>query len=123
MKKIEKNNVFYKANRENEKFSLQQKITTLYELENYGIIDYLWEKTCPETIILFGSHAKGEAINDSDIDLFIIGKQIKIDVSSYEKKLGKELHIFFEKDIKNIPKELKNNLINGIVLRGYFKLI
>ena len=94
----------------------------MYELEESGLIEFLWQELCPEAIILYGSYAKGESINSSDIDLFIIGKEKKIKISEYEKKLGKEVHLMFN-DAKKIPKELKNNLINGIVLRGYFKAI
>lgn len=113
---------FYKAERDNEKFILYKKLSIMYELEESGLIEFLWQELCPEAIILYGSYAKGESINSSDIDLFIIGKEKKIKISEYEKKLGKEVHLMFN-DAKKIPKELKNNLINGIVLRGYFKAI
>ena len=55
--------------------------------------------------------------------IFIIGKEKKIGLEKYEKKLGKEIHLMFESSPKKISKELKNNLVNGIVLKGYFKAI
>jgi len=54
--------------------------------------------------------------------LFIIGKEKKIDIEKFEKKLGKEIHLMFN-EVEKIPKELKNNLINGIVLKGYFQVL
>jgi len=111
---------FYTAQRDSITFSRYQKISVQYELYKSGVIDKIWEELNPEAIILYGSHAKGEAIENSDIDLFIVCGQKQIDLKEYEKKLGKEIHLMF-KLTKNIPDELKNNLANGIVMKGYFK--
>jgi len=113
----------YKAERDNNKFVNLKKLSILYELEESGLIDFLWNELCPKAIILYGSHVKGESIEESDIDIFIIGKKREISLSKFEKKLGKEVHLMFEINSKKIPEELKNNLINGIVLRGYFNAI
>jgi predicted nucleotidyltransferase len=114
---------FYIAERDNEKFILYKKISIIYELNECSLVDFLWDKLSPDAIILYGSHAKGEAIETSDIDIFIIGKEKKLDLEEFEKKLNKKIHLMFDKDIKHMPKELKNNLINGIVLKGYFKVL
>ena len=113
---------FYKSNMDNEKLKVYKKIAVIYELYESGLVDYLWENLSPEVIILYGSYAKGEFISNSDIDLFIIGKEKKIDCKEYEKKIGKNIHIIFEKDSKKISENLKNNLCNGIILKGYFKV-
>ena len=113
---------FYQARRENENFILCKKISIIFELEASGVVGKLWDFLSPDAVILYGSHIKGEAIEGSDIDLFVLGKKKNIDLSEYEDKLGKEIHLIIEEDVSNIPKELKNNLINGIVLRGYFKV-
>jgi len=118
---VKKINPEYTAKRENEKFKLYKKISIIYELHESGLISFLWNKISPEVIILYGSYAKGESIGESDIDIFIIGKKKDLDLKSFEKKLGKEIHLMFDDKVKNIPNELKNNLINGIVLEGYFK--
>jgi len=124
IKRYEKRGIpFYQAERENSNFIFYKKLSILYELHESGLIDYLWENLYPEAIILYGSYAKGEATENSDIDLFIIGKEKKINLKKYEKFLGKEIHLMFESNPKKIPEELKNNLINGIVLKGYFKAI
>ncbi|MCR4327646.1 MAG: nucleotidyltransferase domain-containing protein [Nanoarchaeota archaeon] len=124
VKKIVKRNVpFYTAERNDEKFILYKKIGIIYEINESGLVDYLWENLSPDAIILYGSYAKGESTEDSDIDIFIIGHEEKIDLKKFEKIFGKEIHLIFQKDPKKIPDELKNNLINGIVLKGYFKAI
>jgi predicted nucleotidyltransferase len=112
---------WYKAQRENKDFIFYKKLSVLYELNHSGLIDYLWEHLAPKAIILYGSSAKGESIEGSDIDLFIIGKEKKIILDTYQKKLGKHVHLLFDEQVQNIPAALKNNLINGIVLRGYFQ--
>lgn len=113
---------FYKGEIDNEKFREYKKISALFEINSSGLTDFLWENVAPRAIILYGSHAKGESLEESDIDLFIIGDEKKINLEKFEKKIGKKIHLMFEKDPKNIPKELKNNLVNGIVLKGYLKL-
>lgn len=124
IKKYKRRNIpFYQAIRENEKFVLYKKLSILYELNVSGLVGFLWDKLFPEAIILYGSYAKGESIENSDIDIFIIGKEKEIDLENFEKKLGKKIHLFFESNPKNIPKELKNNLINGIILKGYFNAL
>jgi len=112
---------FYIGERDNEKFILYKKISIIYELNESGLVDFLWDKLSPEAIILYGSHAKGEAVEDSDLDIFIIGREKEIKLDEFEKKLSKKIHLMFD-SVKHIPKELKNNLVNGIVLKGYFKV-
>jgi len=113
---------FYQAERGNEKFILFKKLSIIYELNDSGLVDELWEKLSPESIILYGSYAKGESVENSDVDIFIIGKEKKLDISPFEKKLNKGIHLMFEQDMGKISKELKNNLINGVVLKGYLKI-
>ena len=121
--KLEKNSrPVYKAERENENFIFYKKLSILYELNDSGLTEYLWQKLAPQALILYGSSAKGEATEDSDIDIFIIGKKKEINLEKFENIFKGEIHLMFEDNIKKIPKELKNNLINGIILRGYLKL-
>ncbi|MEK6887228.1 MAG: nucleotidyltransferase domain-containing protein [Nanoarchaeota archaeon] len=123
IKRYEKRSIkFYQANRDNENFKLFKKISILYELNVSGLVDFLWHELSPEAIVLYGSHAKGEAVEDSDIDIFIIGKEEKVDLSEYHIKLNKEIHLMIEEDKTKMSKEFKNNLINGIILKGYLKL-
>lgn len=122
IKRYEKRRIpFYQAIRDNEKFILYKKISIIYELNDSGIVNYLWDKLSPDAIILYGGYAKGESTEESDIDLFLVSKEKYLDLSEFEKKLGKKIHLAFDNKVGRIPKELKNNLINGMVLRGYFK--
>lgn len=114
---------FYVAERDNENFVLYKKLSIINELNTSGLVNYLWGTLAPEALILYGSFAKGESTEESDVDIFVIGKETKIDLEKYSKILNKEIHLMFKKDPKDIPNELKNNLINGIILKGYFKAI
>lgn len=114
---------FYQANRDSEDFKEYGKISMIFELHDSGLAGYLWEKLAPDAIILYGSCAKGECTEKSDIDIFIVGNEHKLELEPYEKKIGRNIHLLFESNTKNISKELINNLINGIVLKGYLKVL
>lgn len=113
---------FYRAVLDNEDFRVYKKISTIYEIHKSGLDDYLWDKIHPDAIILYGSHIRGESTENSDLDIFIIGKERKLDLEVFKKRLGKTIHIMFKEGPEKISKELKNNLINGFVLKGYFKV-
>lgn len=118
-KQIKRDIPFYMAIRDNSNFMLYKKISILFELNNVGLIDYLWDKLSPEVIILYGSFSKGESIENSDVDLFILGKDKNLKLGDFEKKISKKIHLLFKRSVKEIPNELKNNILNGIILRGY----
>ena len=112
----------YKANFDNEKFRFYKKINTLITLKDSGLIEFLDDKCSPDTIILFGSTAKGEDLSTSDIDIFLLAKEKKLDLTKYEKKLNRKIQLFFSEDLNKLPKELRNNIVNGIKLKGYLTL-
>ncbi len=119
---VKKNRPVYKAEREHEDFVFYKKLGILHELHYCGCIAYLWRKLAPKALILYGSSAKGESIEGSDLDIFVIGKEKEIDLKEFERKLNRNIHLMFEDTVKDISNELKNNLINGIILKGYFKV-
>ncbi len=119
---LRKNIPVYTAMRDNPEFILYKKISIIFELNKSKLTDYLWNSLSPEAIILYGSHAKGESIEDSDIDLFVLGKEKNLKLDTFEKKLNKKIHILFKTSLKKISNELKNNILNGIILKGYIKV-
>lgn len=131
LKELEKENLIlrtaeglyggYKANRENEMFRLLKQQNTVIILNNSGCIKYLAEKIMPQSVILFGSAAKGEDIEQSDIDLFIESKEISIRLEKFEKLLKRKINILFKGNFSNLSKELKNNIANGIKLYGFLR--
>ena len=111
----------YKANRENEIFRLLKLQNTILILNNSGCIKYLAEKIMPQSIILFGSAAKGEDTEQSDIDLFIESKEISISLKKFEKLLKRKISVSFKENFMELSKELKNNIVNGIKLYGFLR--
>jgi len=118
------NVTFYTANRNSEKYLLAKKlynIKTIYEL---GLIKHIKIELSNPGIVLFGSFAKGEDTEESDIDLYIetpSKKQINLD--KFKKLLKREIQIFQFKNLKEIKNPfLANNIINGITLNNYIEV-
>ena len=112
----------FKANRENEVFKILKVFNLILRIKTSGLLDYIWDTTFPDVIILFGSCSRGEDVENSDIDLFIQAKEKKLTFKRYEKLLNRKISPFFEEKFLNLPSELKNNILNGIVLKGYIKV-
>lgn len=113
----------FKANRDDNNFLFYKRISNITQIKESGLLDYLINSIYPQTIILYGSYFRGEDIERSDIDILIISKpQKKLDLEKFEKILKRKIHIIIEKDLKNIPKELKLEIINGLILYGYLNI-
>mgnify|MGYP001577787868 CR=1 FL=1 len=114
----------FKADRDNDKglFRLHKTLSIIERINSSGLLDYLWDSLYPEAIILYGSASRGEDIEGSDIDFFIVGKEKTISLDRFEKNFHREIHLMFKDNPKKIPEKLKSNLINGIVLKGYFDI-
>ena len=111
----------YKANFDDENFRFYKKILNIISLKESGIIKELENKASPDFIVLFGSHAKGEDTEESDIDLFLLAKEKKVDLNNYGKKLNRKIQLFFSEDLNKLPKELQNNVLNGTILSGFLR--
>ena len=111
----------YYANRDNENFKLLKKLDTVMKIKESGLIEYLSENCMPDAIMLFGSCANGEDLKDSDVDLFVLSKEEKLSMGKFEKNLGKKINFLFSDSFDKLSKELRNNIINGIMLKGYLK--
>lgn len=111
----------YKANKDNKIFKRYKIIYNLSSVYDSGIIDFIEEKLMPKSIVLFGSYQRGEDTENSDIDLFIECEKEELNPKTFEKKLGRKIELHFKEDFTLYPKELKNNIINGIVLSGFLE--
>jgi len=112
----------YRANRDNELFRAYRKTNLILRLYQTRLINYIYDNCIPNAIILFGSASKGEDIEESDIDLFVQSKEKKLHLVKYEKLLNRKINLFFEENFLKLSKELKNNILNGIILKGYIKV-
>lgn len=112
----------YKASR-NEFFKIYRINDVLLRLHESGLIEFLSDRFSPDAIVLFGSACRGEDIETSDIDLMVVAKEKDVEMKGYEKKIKRHIQILFEPNPKTLPKELLNNVINGIVVNGYLKVL
>jgi predicted nucleotidyltransferase len=112
----------YRANRESGLFRFYKRMDTLFRMEESGLLERIWEELSPKAIVLFGSASRGEDVKGSDADLFILGKERKIDLGKYESLLKRKVSLHFAAELSELPKELRNNVVNGTVLRGYVKV-
>ncbi len=106
----------------NEIFKLYKRNDIIIRIHESGLTEFLEGEFTPDAIILFGSASRGEDIENSDIDLLIISKKKPVNLMKFEKKLNRKINILYESSTKNLPNELLNNIINGIVIYGYLKV-
>jgi predicted nucleotidyltransferase len=111
----------YKAILENKEFKRYKQIYNLKSIKESKIIEYIEEKLTPNSIILFGSFERGEDTEESDIDLYLETKKQEINLKKFEKKLNRKIQLHFKEHFTKYPKELKNNIINGITLSGFLE--
>ena len=112
----------YFANTESQKYKFYKKNWLIFKITESGVIDYIQKEILPTSIILFGSGAKATFTEKSDIDIFIEANETKLELTKYEKKLNCKINLLFEQNINNLSKELRNNIINGVVLYGFIKV-
>jgi len=104
-------------------FTIYKRNDILLRLHESGLVDFLADEFMPDAIVLFGSCARGEDIETSDVDLLVVAKEKEIDLKKYEAALKRKISLHFESKISEIPKELLNNIANGIVVYGYLTVL
>ncbi|MBS3145272.1 nucleotidyltransferase domain-containing protein [Candidatus Woesearchaeota archaeon] len=110
-------------NTDNHRVMQIKRAENLKMIYESGLADFLEKELPGSTIILFGSYSRGEDTIRSDIDIAVIGRKEKhINLDDFEKKLERNISINFYASFKEIHKNLKENLFNGIVLFGGVEL-
>ena len=118
-----------KANFDSEAYRFYKLVFNLYRLKRYGFVDELIEIfDNPEAIVLFGSFAKGEDVEESDIDILVISSyqhQVELNdfMNKFEKELNRKINIHILPSLVKSSKEFKNAVANGIILHGYLKVL
>ena len=125
--KVEKDKVSgrlaIELNRDNRRVLQIKRVENLRTLYESGLVDFLEKELAGATIVLFGSYSRGEDTVDSDIDIAVVGRrEKKINLNEFEKQLGRKIIINFYPSFKEIHKNLRENIFNGIVLVGGVEL-
>lgn len=114
---------FISLNRDEPKTVELKRVENLRNIYLSNLLDYLEVELAGGTIILFGSYSRGEDTNTSDIDIAVIGRKDKLlKLGDYEKNLNREININFYNSWNEIHKNLRDNILNGIILQGSVEL-
>ena len=120
-KEKERQYIFYFANKDSILFIQFSHIYWHNQLQD--LIKYLEQQTLNPTLILFGSLAKAEVNANSDIDLAIFAAKKDLSLKPFEKKLKRNIQLFWFPSLTEIKnKELANNILNGHILLGKISL-
>lgn len=122
--KIKKDKRFsIEFNRDNSKALSFKRVENLRAIYESGLFEFLFEKFPGATILLFGSYSRGEDTISSDIDIAIVGiKEKEVKMDKFEKILERKIILQFYPGFKEIHKNLKENIFNGILLSGGIEL-
>ncbi|MFH1650119.1 MAG: nucleotidyltransferase domain-containing protein, partial [Candidatus Woesearchaeota archaeon] len=112
----------YMADMENKLYKRYKVIHNMLAILESGLVEFIADSIMPKSIVLFGSYKNGEDVEDSDIDLFVGCVQEKLDLKKFERKLHRAIELHFNRDFSAYPSELKNNIVNGVVLSGYLEV-
>jgi len=114
----------YSADRSSASFLLEKRIFNLRHLHISGLTSYLVREFSNPPLVVFGSYARGEDRETSDIDLYLETPSNKrVSLEKFEKTLQRKVHLFIYKRIKDVEnKELANNILNGVTLNGFVEV-
>lgn len=109
--------------RDNPRTMAFKRIENLKLIYESGLVEFLEESFPGTPVILFGSYSRGEDTDRSDIDIAIIGSsEKKIELTKFDKLLERTVFLHFYSSFKTIEKELKENILSGIILIGGIEL-
>jgi len=118
-----KNINFIYLNRDNETAIELKRVENLKNVYTSRLLEYLEKELPGGTIILFGSYSYGGDINTSDVDIAVIGRKDKpLQLEEFDRILNRKININFYDSFREIHKNLKDNILNGIVLKGTVEL-
>lgn len=105
-------------------YRLHKRLDVVHRIHRCGLIEHLEDHYVPDCVVLYGSAARGEDVEESDVDLFVAaGDGPEPELSSFEAALARSIQLHVRPDLKAASAELRNGLANGIVLYGYLRVI
>jgi predicted nucleotidyltransferase len=114
----------YSADRSSRSFLLEKRLFNLHQLQTSGLLHFLIEELSNPVIVVFGSYARGEDVEKSDLDLYLeTPAKKKINLEKFEKVLQHRVQVFTYSNIHELEnKELANNIVNGIIVNGFMEV-
>ncbi len=115
----------YVADMESIEFKSSKVFHIMKKIRDSGLVEFIERIFNYPTIILYGSASRGEDVEDSDIDIFVVAKKCEdVSVDKFSQAIGRKIHVMCmnESDFKSGKNsELINNVINGIVISGFLE--
>jgi predicted nucleotidyltransferase len=112
-----------RLNRDDHRVVWLKRADNLKQLYETGLVQFFYDRFPEAVVILFGSYAFGEDTVRSDIDIAVISpKERNIDTAAFEKMLQRKITINYYRSLAGIDKHLRNNILNGITLKGAVEL-
>lgn len=118
--KIKGKTPYYTANFEHINYKTKKKLYATEQFYQIGFLKHL-ESLKANTVVIFGSFSRADWHTKSDIDLFIIGEDKKLEKGKYEQLLHREVQLFTfksQKEVKKANPYLISNILNGYFVKG-----
>lgn len=127
LKAIERGKMpYYVGNYESPAYHHKKMIFALNQLYSSGFLNHLSALQNAKAVVIFGSFARGDWFENSDIDLFIYGSDDGLSISEYELKLHRDIHLFTCKTLRQLNvlwPGLQHNIIKGYLVKGDLSLL
>jgi len=121
------NLALFKANIENAVF---RHFKMAYFLRRVGpLIKHLRQNYENSSIILYGSCARGEDDKDSDIDLLIVGRAERVELTNFERRFNRKITLLafsyqdWEEKAKQDEAFYESIIADGLVVQGSLPVI
>ena len=105
-----------------------KRVENLKMIYESGLSDFLFNEFPGAAVFLFGSYSRGEDTcaneeNKSDIDIAVIGSKGKhAEMAKFNALLERDVVINYYASLHDIHRNLKNNILSGIILKGGVEL-
>lgn len=113
----------YTASLTSPKYKIEKLLHNLKILHQCGLIEHLKEYYSNPPLILFGSYARAEDLEQSDVDIYVQTRlSTEPNLSKFEKRLNRLIQLHLYPNIQKPNHHLANNIINGIPLNSYVEV-
>ena len=112
---------YYISNYNAPAYKNKKKLFALKKLYDSGFLNHITSLKKVKTAIIFGSFARSDWYQDSDIDLFIYGNPEGLKIADYEIKLKKNIQLFIcsaKEELTRFSSALIKNIIKGNLIKG-----
>ena len=99
----------------------KKRLYALNKFYDAGFLNHLMSLKKAKTIVLFGSFARADWYNESDIDIFIYGDDEGFNPHVYQSRLQRNIQQFVAKNTKDLKKFTPGfiqNLTQGYIVKG-----